>query len=395
MTRHETLEMQIDVMREALHGERNIHNRGYFADQPPWGRGPFRAVPKANGPGGIPFVLEPDISLWSAVLDIDIRSYYADADYYLASQIAINLHKLNVLRDNTWHKGEFNAWPGVAFELSMFGMDVGWHDDRSPWIRNGPLLKDYDDLDRLTQPDFFKSGLMPLVHENHARLCERVGDRLSIVFPEWTVGPFGIAAHLRGVNDLLLDCLAEPEWVSRLMRFIVDCQFEYNRQRAKFIGRPIDQCLLYDDEVDCPTISPAIYRDLILPLEKEICEFHGGLTYFHSCGNLTKLIPLIREIPFIRMFHIGPWTDPAKAVEAFSDGCAFDVCLDPIADVLHADEGRQRRRLREILSVLHGRAPFSIRADAFQKMEDWRADYRKILSWCEIARSELGSGGPR
>jgi hypothetical protein len=48
-------------------------------------------------------------------------------------------------------------------------------------------------------------------------------------------------------------------------------------------------------------------------------------------------------------------------------------------------------KLKSIVSKLSGKAGFSIRADAFQKMGDtYKDDYRKILKWCDIARKICG-----
>jgi hypothetical protein len=148
---------------------------------------------------------------------------------------------------------------------------------------------------------------------------------------------------------------------------------------------------LFNDEVDCPVISPDNYRELILPYELEWERFHKGLIYFHSCGNLSKLLPDIRTLRSLEMLHVGPWTDMDAALALFGGDTVFDVCLDPIDDVLRASDERMEEKLKSIVSKLSGKAGFSIRADAFQKMGDtYKDDYRKILTWCDIARKICG-----
>jgi hypothetical protein len=56
-------------------------------------------------------------------------------------------------------------------------------------------------------------------------------------------------------------------------------------ERAKFLGEPVQKLKLYNDEVDCPTLSPGMYREFILSYEQELARIHGGLVYWHSCGN--------------------------------------------------------------------------------------------------------------
>ncbi|CEP67361.1 Uroporphyrinogen decarboxylase (URO-D) [Moorella glycerini] len=385
------LERLVEEMVEVVHSDRNAYNARFWRPQPPWARGNWRGLPALLAGGPVPFVVEPDISLWAVILGLDIARFWSEPEAYLAGQLKMNLHKFRVFQDNTHFTGEVTPWPGVVFELSLFGIPVVWHEDRGPWIASEPVLKEYDDLDRLEMPDFYKSGLMPRVHEFYERFNEIVKGRLPVIFPDWVFGPFGVAMHLRGMQNLLMDTILNPEWVQRLLRFIVDAHKEWSKARAKFIGQPITNAKLYNDEIDGNVISPALYQDAILPYERELSDFHGGIVYFHSCGNLTKLLPVIRKLPDLEMLHISPWTDPGEALKLFAPEVAFDVCLDPVDDVIEASEEQMQSKLEYLVNSLRGKAAFSIRADAFQVMNDHpEDDYKKILRWCEIARLVTG-----
>jgi len=91
------------------------------------------------------------------------------------------------------------------------------------------------------------------------------------------------------------------------------------------------------------------------------------------------------------MLHVSPWTDVEKALELFAPQVAFDVCLNPLTDVLEASEEQIKSKLEYLVNTLRGKAAFSIRADAFQVMNDHpQDDYQKILRWCKIAREVTG-----
>jgi uroporphyrinogen-III decarboxylase len=381
-----TIEL-VERMVEVVEGERNSYNAMFWKEQPPYGRMYYRGIPKRQENGSVPFDVELDISLWAKILDFSVLDFFHDPEEYLKQQIQMNLHKSKVFRDNTHFTGEITPYPGVMFELTLFGVEPVYHVDRNPWINPEPILKEYDDFDKLQMPDFYKSGLMPKVHEFYDRFQEMVDNKLNVVFPDWLYSPFGIATHLRGLTNLLMDLHINPEWVHKLLRFIVDGRKEWVLARAKFLDKKIDKTRLFNDEVDCPVISPANYRDIILPYELEIEQLHSGIIYFHSCGNLTKLMHEIRKIRSLEMLHIGPWTDMDKAKDVFGDDTVFDICLNPVDDVLKATKEEMKNKLKKICQKFSGNYGFNIRADAFQLMgENFLADHQKILSWCNEAR---------
>jgi len=289
------LNQLIEEMVEVVHNERNEYNAKFWREQPPYARGNWRGLPTLRDDGLIPFIVEPDISLWAEIVGLDVSRFWSNPEESLAGQLRMNLHKHRVFQDNTHFTGEVTPWPGIVFELSLFGIPVVWHEDRGPWITSEPVLKEYEDLDKLEMPDFFRSGLMPRVHEFYGRFNDLVRDRLPVIFPDWVFSPVGVAMHLRGVQNLLMDTIINPEWVQRLLRLIMDDHKEWSHARAKFLGVPITKAKLYNDEVDGNILSPATYRDAILPYEQELSEFHGGIVYFHNCGNLPTCFPKSRR----------------------------------------------------------------------------------------------------
>ncbi len=117
-------------------------------------------------------------------------------------------------------------------------------------------------------------------------------------------------------------------------------------------------------------------------------EFRGGISYFHSCGNITAFLPDILTIPQLDMIHIGPWTNLQEAVKIIPADISLDICIDPVDDVIYASEEEIRTDLTGIVDTCykHDCSAFSVRADAFEVLEDPDDDHQKILTWCEIAR---------
>jgi len=384
----EHLDFLVDKMQAAVESEQNLQNKRLWKEQPAWARDNWRGCAQKHHNGVVPFTVDPQKILWAKILATDISEYWKDPDVQLACIINMELHKFSVFKDNTYLAGNFAPWFSVVTELSMFGVDVDWRDDRDPWIKGGPLLQEYDDLEKLQYPDFYKSGVMPVAHRFYESFLETVKGRLEIIFPDWARGPFCLAVHLRGMENLLMDMYDNPEWVHKLMRFITDSYKLWSTEHAKFTGQPLKKGKLFNDEINSPTLSPKMYREFILPYEIEMGEFRGGISYFHSCGNITAFLHDILTIPQLDMIHIGPWTNLQEAVNIIPADISLDICIDPVDDVMYASEEEIRTHLTGIVDTCYRSncSAFGVRADAFEILDNPEDDHQKILRWCEIAR---------
>jgi hypothetical protein len=240
-------------------------------------------------------------------------------------------------------------------------------------------------------PDFYRSGLMPLAHRYYARLKELLPADFTVTFPEWGRGPWGVAFHIRLNNNLAMDLIDRPAFVHRLMRFITDARKEWWLARCKFLGTRLEPANLYNDEVNTPTMSPGQYEEFVLPYEQELSEFHGGIGYWHSCGDTTLLVHLIDRIPNMSMFHVGPWTNLRRVVEVFSERHPLELCLNPVNDVQLAPVERMRAHLQDIRQVC-GNIAYTVRADGLQNLQGKDFEVTQIQQWCAVADEVLLAG---
>jgi len=325
---------------------------------------------------------------WAAILGFSVVEFYSSPRCYLENTLKMMIYRFEVFQDFTCIEKTIPIWLGSAFEESLFGSEPVLVEGASPWLDRKPLIKEPEDLNRLEFPDFYKSGLMPLAHRFYEEISELTEGKYTVVFPEWGRGPFGVAFHLRGFNNLLMDMVVNPDFVHRLMRFITDARKHWVSERAKFLGRPIDKGNLYNDEVNCPTLSPRQYEEFVLPYEIELCNFHGGIVYWHSCGDITKLAEAIHKIPHVEMLHIGPWTDMKEVRKVFGESVAYEKCLMPTEDVQMATKEEMERKLDEIREALDGMA-YTVRADGLQVVSSVEEDVAKVKEWVSVAQRRL------
>jgi uroporphyrinogen-III decarboxylase len=308
------------------------------------------------------------------------------------------IYKFDNWNDNFYFDGNIYIWFSVVTEMSLFGTSIRFFKNREPWLEGKPLLANKKDLDMMETPDFFKSGLMPLVHKYYEVIRNEVDGKLPVIFPNLARGPFCYAAHLRGLDNILMDMISDPDFVHKLMRYMVNSEKNWIKERAKFLK--VDKYpsgKLFNDEVGAPMMSPQLYEEFILPYEIELSQFQGGILYWHSCGivepTTTPFYELIKKIPNLKMMHISPWANDKKAAMVFKDEIALDKCLNPEQDVFSASKEEMEKRIRQIIED-YGEVPkYAIRFDAIEKMHGLEYDLKKIKEFVDIYNNIMGERG--
>lgn len=313
----------------------------------------------------------------SKVLNFSTTDYFNNPKVCLESQLKWKLFWHNEIQDDTPIELSVGIDYATELEPSLFGLSSVVGEGKEPTY--GPhIIHDYEDLDNIEHPDFYKSGIMPRVHEMYQGIKELSDGRLNVFFPGWARGPWSIATILRGFNDLFLDVVDKPEFVHKMLQFIVDSRIKWENQRFDFLNiGPRDRdyrwkyCVYrnnansdcFEDEVDGNLFSPQMYREFVLPYEKQLSEYYGGINYYHSCGNLTPFLEDMTTLNITRELHVSFSTDLGKAVEIFPENVILQKSLHPINDVMNADEQTMRKKLEDIIKTAEGRT-LHIWADA-------------------------------
>ena len=378
-------------VRKIAEEPRNQEKLRLWVPQPAHARDHWRGVPcRIRDIGQVPYTIEPENAMWFKILGYNAQEYYTKPEVYLECQLRMSIFRHQYFDDDTAVGKNIPIWLGVPFEPSLFGVGVVFVPDEDPWIEKKPLVENEDDLDRLSPPDFYKSGLMPIAHRMYSGIGELLDEDFTVTFPEWGRSTFAVALHLRGMGNIVTDMIERPEFVYKLLQFVNESRKEWTKKRFEFLGYPVEKGNLYNDEVNCPLLSPSLYGEFILPYEQDLSRFHGGIAYWHSCGNTTPLLSLIRQIPNLEMFHVGPWTDFAKAIGVFGEETALEYCQNPIGDIYTASEREIREKLVSILKTGGGNA-YTVRADGLQVYTSVNEDLKKIFNWATIARQVLSN----
>ncbi len=354
---------------------------------------------KENG-NPLKFKLGIGRTLFAKAFGFKTADYYEKPEVCLETQLRWKLYNFHVLRDDTPFDTRVGIDYATALEPSLFGISTVEGEGKEPSYGK-PVLMEPEDLDALALPDFFNGGIMPRVHRMYEALNKLADGRLSVFFPGWARGPCSIATMLRGFNELFIDSVDDPDFVHKLMDFIVRARIRFEEQRCAFLGiAPNDLSYrwkyvvyrenysgdMFEDEVDGNLFSADFNREFIIPCTKRLADYYGGIPYYHSCGNLTHFLEDIAALPVTRMQHISGWTSFDKAVEVVPRDVVLQYSLNPLSDVFAATPEHMERRLKELAEASRGRQ-VDICADAIyegswpelEKIEAFREVFRRVI----------------
>lgn len=191
------------------------------------------------------------------------------------------------------------------------------------------LIKNYADLKKLKVPDPWNCPRML----DRLKACElfqiEVGDEIPIL--GWIEGPMSQMSNLRGMDQIMMDLYDQPDFIADLLAFVVEVEKSFALEQinagATWIGM---------GDAAASLISPELYRESIMPKEKELVNFihnNGAKAKIHICGNITNhLKSLVQTGADIIDLD---WMVPIeKAVDHLQPGQIVCGNFDPVAILL-------------------------------------------------------------
>ena len=269
----------------------------------------------------IPFCMDMRDSMWGRFLHRDLRDLTADnIEGLIRFQLEQKIFYHDRIADDTIIGATLHTNPFAVPEISrnIFGATRTNIPDTEGWSVE-VLVKDPADLESLPQP---RVEFDPAAAQERAdRFSDLLDGELPVSVPRvggFTRGPMDTAVQLRGWENLMFDFIDRPAFVHDLMEYITTYRIGYETRRAELLGLDLASAAggLWEDDVNCDVLSPGQYEEFVFPYEKRMAALFGEVTY-HSCGNLTPVLPLIGSIPQMKKLYFSePWTDfrAAKAV---------------------------------------------------------------------------------
>lgn len=227
-------------------------------------------------------------------------------------------------------------------ETTGFGGEVEFVPDGVPRLL-APPLQNTKDLSTLKRPDPMVSPRMRDRVEAVAQMSAAVKGKYSIL--GWVEGPAAEAADLRGVTNFLMDLYDDPAFCQDLMALCVDVGIEFAKAQLE---AGADTIGIGDAIVS--QVSPATYAELIFSHEKRLVdEIHrlGGLVRLHICGNITHLLPKIKELK-VDILDLDSPVDLKTARKVVGPEQVIVTNLDPVQEIKDGTVENIKKRVQEL-----------------------------------------------
>ncbi len=215
-------------------------------------------------------------------------------------------------------------------------------------------LKTREDLKTFVFPDPNAPRRLDEVREVMKKYHERYGiivDLSSSLFEP-------SMAHLRGMENFLMDCYDDPAWSGSLLDGLADY---YRELGTRAIEAGVDVVRIGDD-IGVQTgmlIPPDLWRELVKPRMKRMIETfkkaNGEIVIlYHSCGDFSPVIGDLVEIgvEFLSTMQPVGKMDLARIKREFGDRVAFKGGLDTQQLLPNGTPGQVREGVKNIIRTL-------------------------------------------
>jgi hypothetical protein len=302
--------------------------------------------------------------------------------------------------------------------------DWGMHETRIGGDNGGSYvwespLRSYDDLPRLRYPQITVDW--PATERTVALANETFGDQLAVRLKTawfWTVGMTWTLIYLRGLQQMMLDMLDNPDQLHSIMAFLRDghlARLDYLEQNGllslnndgTYVGsggfgwshelpapgfdghvRTRDLWCLAESQ-ETVGVSPQMFAEFIFPYQLPLME-RFGLVCYGCCEPVDKRWYLLEKIPRLRRVSISPWCNMNVMAERLGPRYIFSRKPRPADLAMPAfDEDLIRRDLRETVRVTQ---QHDCRVEIIMKDNHTIGrDPQRVLRWVQIAREEAGA----
>lgn len=232
---------------------------------------------------------------------VELQEYFRKPQVMLAVQTEV-LGKLE-------NVGNLTPDVGSVAEASSLGGVVKFDEHGFISVHEAGI-EDIDDLKDLKPGDPYGDNYMRIALEQLQYMTENKPEGLGIN-PANVMGPFTVAAQLRGIGDFCADTIAEPELVDALLEIVIETEINYLKAQEKILGK-LKHVLICDDLA--AFLSEPEYERLVLPTYDKLFEqFPNVQRWYHNDSTAAHIASAIPKGGF-SAWQYGPCVDPQKAL---------------------------------------------------------------------------------
>jgi hypothetical protein len=163
-------------------------------------------------------------------------------------------------------------------EAEAIGQEIIFSDDHIPDVdRTKPLIRDRNDLKKIRTPNFDAQGRFGQVIEMNRLFREVIGGQTEFALS--FCAPFSLAANIRGIEQLIMDMYADPDFARDLFdRVVEDLLAPWILRLKKEFPNAAAICG-NDATSSIPIVNLDILREWIVPYVLRLREICGPEIY--------------------------------------------------------------------------------------------------------------------
>ncbi len=172
-------------------------------------------------------------------------------------------------------------------EVEALGLKIHYPTNEELPFSQDVLVTCREDLALLRPPNPTTDGRMPIFLEACSEINKKIGRFVGI--NGTVVGPFTLAAILRGFEHFIMDMIDDPEFALLQMRFAKEVALRYAQGFLDTgVGLSINESWITP-----PLLSPSLFRQMVLPLEQALIQDMKSMGFksiaLISGGNTTAI----------------------------------------------------------------------------------------------------------
>lgn len=243
-----------------------------------------------------------------------------------------------------------------AISTTGWGVEARWEmSEQEHGARKfDPVIAEESDLDKMKFPEVTHDA------ELSQRRLEAVSEIFDGILPVKLGGVGHVGFHLfsqwtalRGLEEVLMDMIAEPEFTHRAISFLAEGnrrlveQYEqmglldFNHDNtyhstggngwlescpgpAPRPGQPATRAQMWAsaEAQELTVVSPAMHEEFALRYEKSLLE-PFALTGYGCCEDITDKCGLVMDVPHLRRISISPFTNVARSAPQVGSRAIF------------------------------------------------------------------------
>ena len=238
-------------------------------------------------------------------------------------------------------------------------------------------------------------------------------DRQASLCCMWSNDISTLLAKLRGLEEIMWDAYDRPEWLHDLVAWMRDRILEHIDQTEQAGGFRLcnhqNQAMPYCRELEAPSASgksvstkqlwgymaaqefttwgPDMFEEFMFAYQKPILERYGLVAY-GCCEDLTRKIPIIKQLKNLRRIAVSPFADVGKCAEQIGGDYVLSWRPNPSsACSFGVDEDFVRQDVRRVMDICdQNHCVWDV---TLKDLETTGGDPTSIVRWTQIIREEL------